>query len=106
MALSPEEKNMIAEEETIRFEARMKAHENLGSKSVTCSHCGQKSGCRGCRIWAWIAGAFVLLCLFKIVAWHGDCGRFYGHDGRGRMEDGGPSYEGQGPDGTQKIAPK
>jgi hypothetical protein len=88
MPLSQQKKDEIAEEETLRFEARMKAHERLGMKGGSCGVCGQRSGCRGCRIWAWVFAAVVVLCLFRAVAWHEWHERAYDADGRQMTKQG------------------
>jgi hypothetical protein len=91
MPLSQEERDKIFEEETLRHEARMKAHGWMGHRGEACSTCGHRAGCRGCRIWAWILAAIVLFCLCRSMGWRRDEYRYYDHDGRGMM-----GWDGQG----------
>jgi len=99
MPLSQADKDKIVEEETLRFEARMKAHEKQGMKGGRCGVCGQASGCRGCRIWGWVFGGILLLCLFRFFGMHDG---YYRHDGQ-RFEAPSSDELGQGAPAKQGV---
>jgi hypothetical protein len=89
MALSQEERERVTEEEQLRFETRMKAHNAAAGKSGACGvcgACGHKPVCGGCRIWAVVLGFVVLFILFRSFACtHEDRCRFYGYGDRSMM---------------------
>jgi hypothetical protein len=85
MALSQEEKDRISEEENLRFETRMKAHERIG-KGASCGTCGHKPACNGCRILGVVLGAVLLFFIFRSFACtHEDRRHFYGYGDRAMM---------------------
>lgn len=86
MPLSQDEKDRIVEEENLRLETRMKAHQGFANKGVGCGTCGHKPGCSGCRVWAVLLGLLVVFVLFRSFACsHEDRCRFYGYGAGGRM---------------------
>ena len=103
MPLTQVEKAKITEDETLRFEARMKAHEKLGMKGGSCGICGHRHGCRGCRTWAWVVGALILICFLRMVVMHsGYCSR----DGHGMMGWDAQHSDVPNSDSQSQMAPK
>lgn len=106
MPLSREERDRIVEEETLRFQTRAKAHEICNKDRGACSHCGHKSGCRGCRIWALIFGVIMFLFVFRILDWHGDRCAYFGDNSRTASGQWAPQTGGAASQGLPNPATK